>query len=580
LAQAGTSQLEGPLAVEARGWQQPLRQRISPWGIFALCVGLTLCVLTLLPLYHLVMTSLRTQAGLSLANYAQAFSNARFQEAIRNSFILAVACSTSGMLLGPPMAWLVSRTNIPLRGLIRFCAFGSYAVPGFVTGISWVLLAGPNAGYLNRIWMFLLGSERGPFNIYTLPGLVFVSVATVYPLSFLFMYNAFEMMDAESEEAARVLGAGTRRILLTITLPLARPALTAGFILMFMESLILYGVPAVVGVPARVYVVTTQLWALFEYPPRIELATALSLPLLFVTVALLWLQRRMLARRRFATIQGKGGRRFQVDLRRWRWPVFVWACLVILCTLLLPFGVLISASFLDQWYRGFSLDNLSLGNYSFVLFDYYAGALSIRNSLISSGLAATAGVLIATVVAYLVERRLVRFAPVLGFLATMPMVIPGMVVAIGLFATYSGGPVRLFGTLWILALAYLTMFLPLAYMSCSTAISSVHAELESAARVFGASRLRVLREVTIPLMKSALLGGWILIFTPAVKELSASIFLYNSTTTVIGTAIMDAYQLPRWEAVAALSVILLAINAAVMSAGYRFFGANVLGRSG
>jgi iron(III) transport system permease protein len=526
------------------------------------------------------MTSLRTEAGLSLANYTQVFSNARFQEAIRNSFILAVACSTTGMLLGPPMAWLVSRTNIPLRGLIRFCAFGSYAVPGFVTGISWVLLAGPNAGYLNRIWMFLLGSERGPFNIYTLPGLVFVSVATVYPLSFLFMYNAFEMMNAESEEAARVLGAGTRRILLTITLPLARPALTAGFILMFMESLILYGVPAVVGVPARVYVVTTQLWALFEYPPRIELATALSLPLLFVTVALLWLQRRMLARRRFATIQGKGGRRFQVDLRRWRWPVFVWACLVILCTLLLPFGVLISASFLDQWYRGFSLDNLSLGNYSFVLFDYYAGALSIRNSLISSGLAATAGVLIATVVAYLVERRLVRFAPVLGFLATMPMVIPGMVVAIGLFATYSGGPLRLFGTLWILALAYLTMFLPLAYMSCSTAISSVHAELESAARVFGASRLRVLREVTIPLMKSALLAGWILIFTPAVKELSASIFLYNSTTTVIGTAIMDAYQLPRWEAVAALSVILLAINAAVMSVGYRFFGANVLGRSG
>jgi iron(III) transport system permease protein len=117
-------------------------------------------------------------------------------------------------------------------------------------------------------------------------------------------------------------------------------------------------------------------------------------------------------------------------------------------------------------------------------------------------------------------------------------------------------------------------------MSCSTAISSVHAELESAARVFGASRLRVLREVTIPLMKSALLAGWILIFTPAVKELSASIFLYNSTTTVIGTAIMDAYQLPRWEAVAALSVILLAINAAVMSVGYRFFGANVLGRSG
>jgi iron(III) transport system permease protein len=553
-------------------------RRVTPWSVIAVFVALVLCVLTLLPLYHLVARSLQTAAGISLANYAQIFREERFLDAIKNSMILALACSVGGMLIGAPLAWMASRTNTPFRGAIRFCAVASFVVPGFVNGFSWVLLAGPNAGHLNRLWMFLSGSEKGLVDVFTMPGLIFVSLATVYPLSFLFMFNAFEIMNTEVEEAARVLGAGTLRILLTITLPLVRPAIVAGFVLMFMEALILYGVPVVIGVPARIYVFTTQLWALFEFPPRLELATALSLPFLLIAAVLLWLQRRLVSQGSFATMQGKGARHHRVDLGRWKWLALAWASLVILLTLLLPLIVLVGASFLKQWYKGFSLDNLSLDNFGYVLFDYYAGQLSIRNSLVTSALAATTGVLIAVVVAYLVERRLVRIAPLLGFMATMPMVIPGIVMAIGIFAAYSSGFITLYGTLWILSLAYLTMFLPYAFMTCSTAIAGVHVELESAARILGASRLRVLKDVTGPLMKNALFAGWILIFTPAVKELSASIFLYNSRTTVIGTAIMDAYLIPRWEAVAALSVMLLAINAAVMTVGYRYISGNVLSR--
>jgi iron(III) transport system permease protein len=535
-----------------------------------------LVVLVVLPLYHLVIESFKTATGFTLTNYRQLLQLKRFHEALLNSLILGLVCAVLSMLLGTPLAWLVSRTNVPCRGLLRVCILGAFVTPGFVNALSWTLLAGPNAGLLNKLWMALTGASSGFINIFSMHGLVLVSLATVYPLAFLLMYNAFEMMDTDLEDAARVLGAGRLRILVTVTLPLARPALVAGFIMTFLEALILYGAPAFIGVPARIYVVTTQLWSLFEYPPQIGLAAALSLPLLLITAGLLWMQRHLLGQRSFATIQGKGGRQQRLDLGVWKWLAASGALLVVLLTFILPNGVLINASFLKQSFRGFAFDNLTLRNYGFVLFGYEAGMLSIRNSLVTSGLAATLAVPLTAVAAYLAERRIVRFGSLLAFLAMVPLVIPGMVFAVGLFAAYSSGPIILYGTLWILVLAYLTKHLPFAFMSCRAALSSVYLELESAASLLGASRLRVLRDITAPLIKNGLLGGWILVFTPSLKELSASVLLYNSRTTVIPTAIMDAYLLPHWEAVAALSVLLLAINAVAIVAGYRLLGSHML----
>jgi iron(III) transport system permease protein len=177
-----------------------------------------------------------------------------------------------------------------------------------------------------------------------------------------------------------------------------------------------------------------------------------------------------------------------------------------------------------------------------------------------------------------VERNLVRFGGLLAFLAMVPLVIPSMVFAVGLFAAYSTGPLILYGTLWILLMAYLTKHLPFAFMSCKSALASVHRELESAASLLGASRLQVLRDITGPLIKHGLLAGWILVFIPSLKELSASVLLYNSKTTVIPTAIMDAYLLPQWEAVAALSVLLLVINAVVVVVGYWCMGGTMFGQ--
>jgi len=339
-------------------------------------------------------------------------------------------------------------------------------------------------------------------------------------------------------------------------------------------------VPAMIGVPARIYVLTTQLFSLFEWPPRIGLAAAISLPLLLVTAVLLMLQRRLLARRSFATNRGKGGRRRPIDLGPVRFIALGLCGLVLLFTLVLPYAVIVWASVSPVWVRALSSASFSLEHYRFVLFEFTSGSRSIWNSLVTAVIAASVGVVIAVIVAYLAERRIVRHAALLGFLAMAPLVIPGMVFAVGLFAAYSQPPLVLYGTLWILMLAYLTKFLPFAYMSCHAAIQSVYPELEHAANVLGASRARALRDITAPMIKAGLLGGWILIFIPAIKELSSSILLFTAPTTVIATAIIDLYQLPSWEGVAALSTILLVLNGVVIAVGNRVLGGNLLGRPG
>lgn len=551
-------------------------RRITLQVVLGGLVMLFLAVLVALPMYHLLLASIKTPAGLSFINYTKIFSMPRFQMAMLHSLELGIMGAVLGMLIGASLAWLTSQTNIPFRRLIRLCVMASFVVPGFVNALSWSLLGGPNAGLLNKLWMLLTGASQGFFNIYSMGGLAVVSVATVYPFSFIFMYNAFEMMDNEMEEAARMLGATGLRAFLSITLPLALPSIIAGFILMFLQTLILYGAPAIIGIPANIYVITTQIWTLFEYPPQIGLAAALSLPLLIITGSLLWLQRRLMTRRSFATIRGKGGRRQIADLGPWKWVAATGAFLVIFVTFILPNGVLMVTSLMKHAYRGFAMDNFTFNHYVYVLFDYIAGIPSIRHSLVTSGAAATIAVLISIVASFIAERRIVRFGSLLVFLAMSPLVIPAMVFAVGLAAAYSTGPIVLYGTLWILMLAYLTSNLPLAFMNCNTALANIHAELESAARILGASAMRVLRDITGPLIKNGIIAGWILVFSNSMKELSASVLLYTTGTTVISTAIMDVFGAQNWGAVAALSIILLSINAVVITVGYRMLGGNIL----
>src|SRR5882757_1731272 len=248
----------------------------------------------------------------------------------------------------------------PFAGMM---VFGAFIIPPYLGAIGWILLAGPNSGWLNKVWMALTGTEHGIFNIYSMAGLIVVIAVTSFPYVFVFTNSALDLVSSEMEDAANILGAGTLRTTLRITLPLVMPAIVGGLIISFLEAIALFGAPALIALPARFQVVSTQLWQFFEFPVRVEQAAAYAMPLLLITIFMFWLQRSVLGRRGYTTVSGKGGERRVTKLGPWRWVMLGYALFVCSLAVFLPMLVLTQAAFSKAWGRGFSLENLSLQNF-------------------------------------------------------------------------------------------------------------------------------------------------------------------------------------------------------------------------
>jgi iron(III) transport system permease protein len=318
--------------------------------------------------------------------------------------------------------------------------------------------------------------------------------------------------------------------------------------------------------------VTTQLFQFFGNPVRVEVAAAYAMPLLGVTVLLILVQRLLTRRKGFVALTGKGGERRPIQLGPWRWAMFGFAMLVAALSVFLPYLFLLQASFAKAWGRGFALDNVSLRNFHFVLFEHATAARSVLNSFLFGAASATAAVILTLGVAYIVARRLVPFGGILGFLCVAPFVIPGVVLAIGFYAAYAPPPFALYGTALILILAFTTRFLPIGYVNASAAIRSLNPEMEEAVRVLGGSRLTAMRRVVAPLLKRSLLGAWLLIFIPATRELSASIFLYGPNTKVVSVMIFDMSEEGNFEYLAALALLLQVLTLPLLWVGMRALG--------
>jgi len=536
-----------------------------------------LAFLVLYPIGWLVLESIRDETGaLTLAHYRAAVTSPAFRTPAVNSFILATSVGLLSVLIATPMAWAIARTDMPGRGLMRVLVFGSVVTPGLLTALAWIILAGPNAGVLN-VWYRWLTHGTGGVNIFTLPGVIFVAVMECYPFAFLLISGALTLVSADMEDAASILGSNARRTLLNITLPLVLPAVLAGFILSFLEALTLFSSPAMIGLPARIFMLTTEIWSLFEFPRRVGVAAALALPLLLVTMGLLWLQTRLLGRRGYVTLTGKGGARRLIHLGWMRWPMLSFCLAVLTCSAVLPYVLLLLYATARTWSEPLGLANFTLDHFRAVLFSNSAAQRAIQNSSILALAAATVASALGALVAYIAERRLLVGGPLLRGLAMAPMVIPGIVFAVGLFAGYTRPPLALYGSLWILFIAYLTKFLPYAFMNTAAAVKSVHPELEEAARIAGAGALTAFRDVTAPLIRLGVLAGWFIVFIYSLRELSASILLFTNKTTVIGVMMLDTYEFGSWPPVSALGCMLLAVNLIVVAAGYRIVGVNFLG---
>ncbi len=545
-------------------------------------VVFALLVLIGYPMAWLVLKALQSTsgAGLTFGNFFTAFTTPRYLAAIGNSLALAAAVASLDLIFAVPMAWAVVRTEMPAKAFVRACVVGSFIVPGFLGAIAWTLLAGPNAGWLNKGWMVLTGESTGLINIYSMGGLVFVISLYTYPYAFLFTTTALEMMSSEMEDAAAILGAGVWRSTRSVTIPLVLPALIAGFILAFLEAVADLGAPLLLAVPARFQVITTQLFQFFQFPSKVELAAAYSLPLLLITGALLFVQRRLLARKGFATFIGKGGEQRLIALGRWRFLPLAWCLLIISLSLILPVLTLLSAALAKAWARGWTWQNFTVQNFRFVLIEHPTTSGAIFHSFEYSVAAACAAVLLAFLTAYIVNRKLVRGAWIFGYATMVPYVIPGIVLAVGFLAAYSRPPFLLYGTAWIMIFAFTSRFLPIAYTNSDTALKSIHPELEDAARIAGAGRFVTLKEITLPLVKRGIFAGWLLVLIAALRELSTAIFLFSANTKVMSTVLIDLSEEGDFERLAALGIVMLALTLSLAAIGYRILGGRLLTRTG
>jgi len=543
--------------------------RFDPsWPILILFAAL-LCVMIVLPVSWLVYYSFVDRSGaFTLSNFTELVTNPIFLDPLITTVIIATSSSLICCLVAAPIGWLVARTDMPLRRTVRMLVTASFVTPPFLGAIAWELLAAPNSGLLNKAYRAVTGAppDEHLFDIYTLTGLIFVISCYTFPYVFVLIANTLDRIPGELEDASSVLGGGTWVTARRITIPLALPALLAGGLVAFLQAMTLFGSPAILALPAGFHTMTTKIWSLFQYPPKLELAAAASLPLLVLTVALLRAEHVILGRRGYSVLAGKQGDPRQVRLGSGRWLALAAVFGVLLCPVFLPYGALFNAAFSRVASQFISFDNFTLHNVQFVFFELSATQLAVKNTFLLGALSATIGTAMALVIGYLTARKAVTGHRVLGFLATAPVAIPGIVLGVGLFLSYTRPPFVLYGTLWILLIAFVTIALPAAYQQLQSAFRSVHADLEDAGRILGATRLRTLWDITAPLLRTSVIATWCFIFVGVIRELSAAIILFTSETKVISVLIFDLNESGDLGAIAVLGLIMLVVTFAVVTA--------------
>ena len=557
--------ITAPGQIEARALQ---RRAAIDWSqpVFVL-LALVLAVLVILPIAWLVYYSLTDRNGqFTLANFQSLVTDPTLRRPFAVAVTMALSVGALSCVVATPLAWIVARTDMPGRSLVRGLVTASFVTPPFLGAIAWEILAAPNSGIINAIyrWMFGLDPYEYVVDIYTLTGLVFAISCYTFPYVFTLVTNALERVPTDLEEVSAILGGGLWVTLRKITIPLVLPAMLAGSLIAILQALTMFGSPAIIALPANFHVITTKIWSLFQYPPKPGLAAAAAMPLLLVTILLLWTQRRILGRRGYTTVGGKSGTPRIVALGRWRWLALAFTALVLSLTVLLPYAALVKTALTRTIAEPLTWESFTLRHVNFVFFEFSATQLALRNTFLLGFLTATIGTAIALVVAYLVTRNSMRGAAALGYLATAPVAIPGIVLGVGLFLSYSNPVLPLYGTLWILLIAFLTIEMPAGYQQLSSAFKSIHVELEEAGRILGATRMRTLRTITAPLLRSNVIATWCFIFIGTIRELSATILLTTADTKLVSVIIYDLNESGDLGAISVLGILLLVISFAVV----------------
>ena len=530
------------------------------WVVSAAAATL-LAWLVLYPMAILLVGSFRTdlpmRAGhFTLANFAALVDDPANVRAIVNTVVSSGLATALATFIGVALAWITSRTDMPGRAFFDNVFVIPYYLSPFIGAIAWTLLANPRVGFLNNVFTELLGFDEAPLNIYSLGGLVLVMALYYSPVVFLLTAQALRSMDPSLEEASRLHGAGAWGTAVRITLPMVAPAVTSAALLVFLNAAGQFGIPAVIGIPAHYEVVTTRMWiGLGYFPPKYTEAAAFSVVLLAFSSLVVLAQRRLLARKGFATVTGRAFTPTPIALGKARYLALALCALYFAASIVLPYGALLQVSV--QPYLSFAFDPASwtFQHYAEVLFDNPLTVRATRNSLFLAGAGATLTIVLALVISYAVVRTRLKTAVLLDYLATFPVAIPAMVFGVALLWGYVFLPVPLYGTIWMLLIAYVAHYVPFGVRACSAGLAQIGPELEESSRIHGASWVGTMRRIVVPLLKPAIMAGWILLFVEFIRSLSLSILLYSNDSVVMPVVTYELYETGAYPALSAFSVV-------------------------
>src|SRR6201991_2227408 len=518
-------------------------------------VAVVIGYLALVPLYYLIYGTFFDANGFTLGAFGRVYSADGIGTLIGNSLWFAFGSAVLSLIVGTALAYLNVRTDVPFKPLFFAASMIPLIIPGILYTISWIFLASPDIGLLNAFLEPLVGP--GFFDIFTIWGMIWVEGLHLSPIVFLLMVAAFRSMDPSLEESALMSGASRWTTFLKITVPLVRPAIVASILVMTVRSLESFEVPALLGLQNGIYVFTSQIYfTLRSYPPDLAGAGALAVGLLVIAVLGVILSNRVGRNSKdYQTVTGKGFRPRPMELGKFRWVAGGLIIVYFVATVLAPLAVLLYTSLLKFYVAP-------------------SAGTALKNSLILGLGSATVVMLFMSVAAWIVVRSKIRFRGLLDQLAFVPLVIPGLVLGLAISFVYLRSPIPIYGTIFILLIAYCTRYMPYGMRYAVTSMHQISAELEESAQVSGASWWQTFRRVLLPLLSPGLLAGWIYILVVSFRELSSSILLYSPGNEVLSILIFEQFENGSFTILAALGVVMVLTLVVLVTIAYKI-GAKV-----
>ncbi|MBR5288013.1 MAG: iron ABC transporter permease [Clostridia bacterium] len=526
---------------------------------------LILTTVVILPVVMIIYNTFWDGTKIDLEMFGRVIFREENLTAMKNTVIIAVISTIFATIIGVFFAWLLGRSDIPMKGLMRWLFSIPFMIPPFLAAMAWDMMFSGRGGYVNRFLMSIFNLKSAPFNINTLAGIIVIEVVYYFPFVYMQVVSALERMDPTLEESARIAGAKQWYVIRTVTLPLTIPAISSGTLLVLITSLSNYGIPRMVGSSKNIFTLPTKIVDLVNRAggdfQGIREATALSVVLVIVVSIALFVQRKLLKAGRYDIIKGKSMRPTLIKLRAAKYPLLIVSLVFLTLVVLAPLVIIVLVSLLRAYGLPFAWENFTLANYTKILVNNKAVTDSIQNSLFLGFSSGFVCLFLGVMLSYVIYKVKPKGSGILETLAVLPYSLPGTVMAIGCILAWSGAVfgITLYNSIWIIMVAYIARYLSYTLKSCSASLQQVHVSLEDASRACGATHMESLADVTLPLIKPAMISSFFMVFLPAMRELTTSVLLYGPNSRTLGVAIQNLRDNGYMTQAAALSVVAIII---------------------